>query len=364
MPEQTVIAHKQVTSPSDSSRSHTRQSNFEMLRIVSMMLVLVLHADFLSLGIPKANDFYTDPTNAWTRTLLEMAAICAVNVFVMISGWFGIRATVKGAARFLFQVFFFYFGIYALMLIAGEAELTQKNILECVKTDWFTLSYMALFILSPALNVFAERASTRQFATLLIGFFLLQTIYGWESFDPQYRDGYSALSFIGLYLLARFMSRHPRRFFRSALPVFIACVIIDALLLYALRDSVFQTKAFAYNSPLVILQAAALVAFVSTVKMRTVRIINFLAASAYAVYLLHINDFVLVNYFKATVLEIYNNNSGIACLALILTFLIAVYLAAVVIDQLRKLLWTAITVGLQSLRHPKSQSDVSEAVTD
>ena len=94
------------------------------------------------------------------------------------------------------------------------------------------------------------------------------------------------------------------------------------------------------------------------------RIINFLAASAYAVYLLHINDFVLVNYFKATVLEIYNNNSGIACLALILTFLIAVYLAAVVIDQLRKLLWTAITVGLQSLRHPKSQSDVSEAVTD
>lgn len=71
MPEHTVITQKQDANRRNAGRSHTRQSNFEMLRIVSMMLVLVLHADFLSLGIPKANDFYTDPTNAWTRTLFS-----------------------------------------------------------------------------------------------------------------------------------------------------------------------------------------------------------------------------------------------------------------------------------------------------
>lgn len=35
-----------------------RQSNIELLRIIAMFLVLVVHADFWSLGGPNAEEFY------------------------------------------------------------------------------------------------------------------------------------------------------------------------------------------------------------------------------------------------------------------------------------------------------------------
>ena len=40
------------------------------------------------------------------RILVEHWAIIGVNVFVLISGWFGIRTSLKGACKLLFQVFF------------------------------------------------------------------------------------------------------------------------------------------------------------------------------------------------------------------------------------------------------------------
>ena len=40
------------------------------------------------------------------RMLFESLAIVCVNVFVLISGWFGIRPKWKSVTNFLFQVFF------------------------------------------------------------------------------------------------------------------------------------------------------------------------------------------------------------------------------------------------------------------
>ena len=44
-----------------------RQSNLELLRIVSMMLVLTLHADFWSLGVPSWAEIAGAPAGSLTR---------------------------------------------------------------------------------------------------------------------------------------------------------------------------------------------------------------------------------------------------------------------------------------------------------
>lgn len=359
-----------TVSPSAAAGGRTlarppRQSNFELLRIVAMFLVLVLHADFLSLGVPEAKDFAAAPANAWTRTFFEMMAICAVNVFVMISGWFGIRGTLRGGLRFLFQACFFYFGIYGVMLLTGGAEMTAKNLLECMKMDWFTISYLTLFIISPVLNAFARQATVRQFAGVLAAFFLLQTLYGCTELNDQFNRGYSAISFAGIYLLARFMSLHRRRFFRFGLLVYLACLLAKALIFWALSGSEdYNRWALYYINPLVILQAAALVAFVSTVKMPVIRIINRIAASAYAVYLLHINDFILVKYFKSNVVQLYNQYSGVECIGLILMFLVVVFCAGILIDQVRILLWNAVSVWLPALFRKSSRKPEPAPATE
>ena len=51
-----------------------RQSNLELLRIVSMMLVLTLHADFWSLGVPSWSEIDGSPAASLTRMTLAAAA--------------------------------------------------------------------------------------------------------------------------------------------------------------------------------------------------------------------------------------------------------------------------------------------------
>lgn len=44
-----------------------RLSNFELLRIIAMFLVLVVHADFFALGAPNREDVITEPLSSFGR---------------------------------------------------------------------------------------------------------------------------------------------------------------------------------------------------------------------------------------------------------------------------------------------------------
>ena len=44
---------------------------------------------------------------SFVKAYAEQLCIICVNVFVLISGWFGIRPCVKGVLSLLFQVYFF-----------------------------------------------------------------------------------------------------------------------------------------------------------------------------------------------------------------------------------------------------------------
>jgi surface polysaccharide O-acyltransferase-like enzyme len=92
-----------------------RESNFELLRIISMFLVLVVHADYFSLGAPSLQDCVSNPVQSIFRIGVESISIICVNVFVLISGWFGIRFKWKSICNFLFQVFFF--GVLMILML-------------------------------------------------------------------------------------------------------------------------------------------------------------------------------------------------------------------------------------------------------
>lgn len=63
-----------------------RQSNVELLRIIAMFLILLVHADFYSLGEPSYTDITSESLDTFLRIFFEVISIPAVNIFVMISG--------------------------------------------------------------------------------------------------------------------------------------------------------------------------------------------------------------------------------------------------------------------------------------
>lgn len=198
----------------------TRDSNIELLRLIAMFLVLVVHADFWSLGCPTQEETLATPMNAFCRFFFESLSVICVDVFVLISGWFGIRANAKSFCNFVFQCLFFTVGIYAVALSVGLTSLSLKGLLGCfamINNYWFIKAYVGLYILSPVLNAFVEYAEEKTFRQVLLGFFLFQTLYAWISDGAEFFEhGYSTMSFIGLYLLARYVKVYLMK--RSVLP--------------------------------------------------------------------------------------------------------------------------------------------------
>ncbi len=295
-----------------------RLSNFELLRVLAMFMVLALHVNFKSLGEPTSADIAASPLNVWMRIGCEMACIVAVDVFVFISGWFGIRASVKGFCRFLFTCLFFYVGVNVVMWICGLQSWQDENlhtIFDKFEFGWFVKAYMLLYVLSPILNAFVATASRRTQARVLIGFFGIQTFFGWMTASAEYfTQGYSPLSFIGLYLLARYVAVfHPTWSNGSAKSFLTAYVVVTALQtivgLGSLKcDFHVIDRLIWYNNPLVIVASLCLLLCFREMHFQS-RLVNWLAGSCFAVYLLHTHA-ALFGWYRQAVVWIYDNYSG------------------------------------------------------
>ncbi len=327
-----------------------RQSNFELLRIIAMFMVLILHADFVALGQPDKAEIMNFPFAATLRVILEMASIVAVNVFVLISGWFGIRPSIKGITKFIFQCLFFSLGIYAVVLIKGDVVFSFRGLADCFAMMgggyWFITSYLCLYIFSPVVNAFIETASKITYRNVLIAFFAFQTIYGFCSGGAQFIEkGYSAISFIGLYMLAGYIKRYvnPEGYSKQlGFWIYLATTTLLSMIYVGAKyygvDSI-ASRCIVYSNPLVIISSVSLLIWFAKVRI-TSRFVNTIASSCFAVYLLHTNSNLYPFYLQG-VREVVANYSIINFVNVVL-YLFSWFILAIATDRLRIVLYEVI----------------------
>ncbi len=65
-----------------------RQMNYELLRIIAMLMIVCLH--YLSKGGALGDPKQELTTNGYLAWLIEAFCLVAVNVYVLISGYFGV----------------------------------------------------------------------------------------------------------------------------------------------------------------------------------------------------------------------------------------------------------------------------------
>lgn len=320
-----------------------RQSGLELLRLVAMFMVLLLHANDLTFGPMNQYVLDTDPVGGFGRLLLEHLCVISVDVYVFISGWFGIRPKAKSAFNLCFQVATYSFLIWCLEFFFNGHNLHLSGLQDVFivgKAYWYVVSYLLLYLLAPVLNAFVETSSKVMYRNVLIFFFFFEFLYGWCFGQEYFSDGYSALSFIGLYLLAGYIKKYVpiwKKYstkcylFVYFVVTFVFCLIVAVLDRFTDKDLFISS--LDYDCPIVVL--ASVLFFLAFARLDFVNErINSLATSAFAVYLIHIHPFVR-QFYVSTVFGLYYHHRGVVGLIYIALFVTAVFLGCIMIDKLR-----------------------------
>lgn len=324
-----------------------RDSNMELMRIITMMMIMILHADFLSTGSPNSMDFITMPVVSLLKSGLESLTIIGVNVFVLLSGWYGIHPKRNRIIEFLFQILFFHL-IGLAIAIVTQQDISIRNVLSVSASLWFVKAYLLLYILSPVLNAFSDKAERHSFKYVLIGFFIMQSLFGWLSQDDSmlFSRGYSTISFIGLYLLARYV-RIYQPFYtswtvRKYVYIYLLLSTIITLLFYISLLGIIPQfgDMYAYTSPLVIMSSLSFFLIFSKLSLRS-RIVNSIGKSCFAVYLFHVNKYVLP-YFISIMLTLYQTVTYPLYIFYSTVFCIIIYIIAILLDKVRFFIFTQV----------------------
>lgn len=177
-----------------------RLQNIELLRIVCMFFIILFH---INLNVILRN--------SETSEILNYVAICgnsivsvAVNCFILISGYFGIKIKTKSFVGLLFQTEFYSVVVLAMAIFMGYTFVFPSGLIPFKPSGlWFIPQYIMLYLLSPILNqlVASKYLHCRSIVILLIISYIAYFIGKYQ--------GYNVLNFILLYLTGRWLYLYP-----------------------------------------------------------------------------------------------------------------------------------------------------------
>ena len=278
-----------------------RNSNIELLRIISMLIIVAHHFAVHSGFVFAPQEF---SLNAVFIQLLSLGGKMAVNVFVLISGYFLIKQeniSVNRIMKIWGQICFysvcFYLFVFALGFQPFSIRAFLKSFFPIVyRYWWFASVYFVLYLFSPFINAGLMHLSKQKYLQLL----LLMTAF-WSVIPTVTKmpaESNDLLWFIYLYCLAGYI-----RLFGFGMKWKSATCLILAVLgllctygITCLKDTTGTryTDLVAYvltflgmqEFPILIVSILLFLVF-ANMNLKYTPWINKLAAATFGVYLIH-----------------------------------------------------------------------------
>lgn len=332
-----------------------RNSNIELLRIIAMAGVIFLH--YFNAGMGGAIRFVSKgSSNELVLMVLESVFICAVDLFVMISGYFLSKNNsrfIGNALVLLLQTSIYRVGYYIAQVIIKHATIVPKTLFRLfLPANWFVVLYVTMYLVSPLLNR-AFHASKKKTAVVLLSILFsvlpsavdvlqhvmdvdlnsLSTLgmYGSER-------GYTITNFLLCYFIGAYLNEiNLEKIKKRYLLIFLA-VDIAVITAWSYWDA---TTAREYCNPCVVSAAAAILLLFSKMNLGQNRIINTISGAAFSVYLIHAWLFPLLQ------IERYVTGSLILMLLHIFVSIITILVICFIVDTGYKLVFGILNKKLK-----------------
>lgn len=278
-----------------------RQSNIELLRILAMLGVVILHYNKTTIGKAFA---YVAQESVNHRLLqgTESLLICAVNVFVLITGYFSCtscRADPLKAVMLLLQVILYRAILYGWDVWHGVSFSAQGLFIALMPANWFVVLYASMYLLSPFINRLLRELSQDALHALVVLCGILFSVWPTLADAAQMKlgvtltgvttismdgsgNGYTLVHFLLMYLIGAYLrlsGKAPKKRY-CGIMLFVCAALLTVL------STVDTSVTWSYSNPLVIMEAVAVFLLFRQLRLQS-RLINCLASGAFMCYIVH-----------------------------------------------------------------------------
>ena len=277
-----------------------RESNIELLRIVSMFLVVLSHF-YVHGAWPLVNELTFNNVAIYA---LDVGKI-GVAAFVLISGYFLISKSfdIIKLAKLVLQIWFY--GIVTLIIayVFETSVITEKffwgSIMPFYSLNWFAKAYLLLYLVFPLINRLIRHLEKKRLKRYILGFGFIWTVLPVFS---MYEHGNIRITVMFIYCIGAYLYLYGCRWLNNMKNTIILsftsyfAIILTVIILWwmSLSDGFFMAKPssfLALNSVLVLLCGIGLFCTFVNIKIKS-NIINKIASTMFGVYLIHDNPMI------------------------------------------------------------------------
>ena len=274
-----------------------RQSNIELLRIVLMCMIVLGH--LVIHGYPSS-DFLIDQSgsnsNLW-KIFAYVLCSGAVDCFVFISGYYGIRTCGKSVFSYVFTIVYYAIITYVVyhfyVLQQGlDSLFTWDVFCQIVNVGgrwWFVFAYMGVMLLAPFINAGFEKLDRKEQLLSVVAMFLIYSS-GIRYITHSYIEFLPMMLF--MYMLGRYLRNNPVKFlykYSGWIYLFCVCCLLLQQYFFVLTensDRNIMIYVASHANPICILIGVSLFYTFQKMQIPQSRCINLIASGTFAAYLI------------------------------------------------------------------------------
>ncbi|MCM1103117.1 MAG: acyltransferase [Clostridium sp.] len=296
-----------------NSAKQERNMGVELLRIVSMLMVVILHILGQG-GVLAGVEDAPDSARYAATYLLESGAYMAVNCYALISGYVGAEHPFRYArlfemqARVLFYTVFITAGFcIALPELFGVTLLKNAVFPAMTGQYWYYTAYFGLMLFLPALQCMVAHLSKVQFRNLVVGTVLLFSVLPMLFVSDLFQtaQGYSLLWLAALYLIGAYLKKYGLPFLTKPLPAFLV-YLLSVLAAWGIQTAEARGSGIplpnqlVYTSPAMLLAGVSLLTAFAALRLPAPvrKAAAVCAPLSFSVYLIHAHPLVWTHLFE------------------------------------------------------------------
>lgn len=329
-------------------RGGFRESGIEILRVLLAFMIVANHS--IGHGIKV---FVPELFQQHFESLLAIQVITnpAVNVFFLISGYFGIRCNTEKMLKLLSSLYIYAIGIAVFLFVVEgwSFSIFLKSIAMPWEYWWFATVYLILFLISNCINLVFKELDVKRLNKYILTLIAINFIQGFIFNGAYWGNGFSIAQAVTMYSIGYWINKtlaNKRINLGYIFLIYVLlCVMAVVLTEYAETNEIttITKRVFSYNNPLVMAESVCLLLLFKNIKIKNLRIqgvIRFFAGGAFSTYLLTDHEGIRKYVFSMMI-----NNAekiGYPILMIVINALMWIIVASV-IDYIRKQLTMRLT---------------------